>query len=663
VATSELMCNLYALIRRVPLSENGDAQYEEALHLIQAGDALASVPYFQAAVESSPKTSQYWVSFIAALIIVGQRDEARLVLSFAVDAGLDGSDCEQLTALIDGAAEISRALNVDELLKLFSEQAYSEVELKVKQQLELNPNWLVGWKILTDTLLIQKKDAKYAAQRALALNVDDAQEHCYYGMILKGQGDLVGAVDAYRQAIQLKPDYAAAYNNLGIVKKDLGDIDSAVDCYRQALILNPSYASCFSNLLFCYSHSNTLDAQALFDEHCKFSQQYESALKKLWGKYGNDKDANRKLRIGFVSADFREHSLVYFFEPILNYLLADASLELHAYFNQSIEDVVTYRLKNKFARWTQVDEVSDYDLAKKIRHDAIDILVDLDGHTSGNRLIVFAMKPAPVQVSWLGYLATTGLTAMDYYLTDAYLAPPDLLDSQFTEQLIQLPASAAFAPHVLSPVVTTLPSLDNNYLTFACFNRVEKITPDVVDLWSRLLIALPTSKLLLGAMPQEGSYDNILQLFNRYGVQNARLNFYPRSDMERYLKLHQKVDICLDTYPSNGVTTTCHAAWMGVPTLCIAGDRLASRGAMAVMSHLGLQNFVAKDQDDLINKAINLANDLSELVKIRATLRRRFNASALSQPKLVADSLGSEFRLMWSRWCKAEPVKPLTSLK
>lgn len=657
------MCNLYALIRRVPLSENSDARYDEALRLIQAGDALASVPYFQAAVESAPKISQYWVSFIAALIIVGQRDEARLVLSFAVDAGLDGIDCEQLTALIDGGAEIGSALNVDELIKLFSEQAYLDVELKVKQKLELNPNWLVGWKILTDTLLIQKKDARHAAERALALNIDDAQEHCYYGMILKDQGDLVGAVDSYQQAIKLKPDYVAAYNNLGVVKKELGDIDSAVDCYRQALVLNPSYASCFSNLLFCYSHSNTLDAQALFDEHRKFSQQYESALKKLWGKYGNDKDANRKLRIGFVSADFREHSLVYFFEPILNYLLADCSLELHAYFNHAIEDVVTHRLKNKFARWTQVDENSDYDLAKKIRHDAIDILVDLDGHTSGNRLIVFAMKPAPVQVSWLGYLATTGLTAMDYYLTDAYLAPPGLLDSQFTERLIQLPASAAFAPHELSPAVTALPLLDNDYVTFACFNRVEKITPDVVALWSKLLIALPQSKLLLGAMPQEGSYDNIIQLFNRYGVQNARLIFYSRSDMERYLKLHQKVDICLDTYPSNGVTTTCHAAWMGVPTLCIAGDRLASRGAMAVMSHLGLQNFVATDQDDFINKAIKLANDLSELVKIRATLRQRFNASALSQPKLVADSLGSEFRLMWSRWCKTEPVKPFTSLK
>lgn len=540
---------------------------------------------------------------------------------------------------------------VNALIDLFVAKNYDVLEAELIALLEQHPDWLIGWKILSDTYMVQHKDARAAAFNALTLNISDPQEHCYYGLVLRTQGDLAGAAQAFKQAIALQPDYAAAYNNLGIVEKDMGDIEAGISSYRRALELNPSYAGCYSNLLFCLSHAENISTQALYEEHRRFSQWYEKPLKPLWKKYSNPKGPAKVLKVGFVSAAFRDHSLTYFFEPVLNHLAQSANLSLYAYCASALDDDTTQRMQLQFKHWLNVDQFSDQALAERVRADGIDILIDLDGHTSGNRLLAFAMKPAPIQVSWLGYLATTGLDAMDYYLADRYLLPKNQFDSQFSEKLVQLPVNAAFSPSPLSPEVNHLPAQKNGYLTFACFNRPNKITQSAVHLWCQVLNALPQARMLLGSMPSDGSYEVLMTWFAQNGIGKERLILHPKGDMQTYLTLYHQVDVCLDTFPSNGVTTTCHAAYMGVPTLCLSGDRLASRGAQALMAHLGLNQFVADSHEAYIQQACHLANHIEALAQIRQNLRAQFNQSNLAKPEVLALGLEQVFRQMWKRWC------------
>lgn len=543
------------------------------------------------------------------------------------------------------------------LIDLFIAKRYDELEAQVEALVAQHPHWLTGWKILTDTLMVQDKDARQAAIRATELNPDDPREHCYCGIVLKKYGDLRGAAKCYQRAIELKPDYAEAYNNLGIVRKDLGELEAGVACYQHALELNPAYQDCFSNLLFCLSHAEGLDAHTLFAQHQLFGEHYETPLKATWQAHTNTRDPERNLKIGFVSADFRDHSLAFFIEPLLIHLSKFAELSLIGYFNSSLEDSTTQRLRGKFKYWNDITHLSDEAFANKVREDGVDILIDLSGHTSGNRLLAFARKPAPIQASWLGYLCTTGLTSIDYYFGDSSLLPAGKFDDQFTEKIVQLPANAPFLPSNVAPDVNALPAEKNGFITFACFNRPNKITASVVTLWSKLLRELPNSKMLLGGMPEDGSYDRVIEWFANSGISRERLIFHPRSFMKNYLTLHHEVDICLDTFPSNGVTTTCHAVWMGVPTIAINGTSMASRGAMAVMHHVDLDSFIAEDDNDFVAKGVYWANNIKELAQVRASLRSRFEASALNQPERIAQGLLSAFRTMWKTWCADAPVQ------
>ncbi|MDP3744222.1 MAG: DegT/DnrJ/EryC1/StrS family aminotransferase [Methylotenera sp.] len=642
-----------------------NANYNLGMIALKEQQVNASLPFFKIALEADPQEEQYWLSYISALIQAEHFEDAQLVLSYGLQAGLAGKGVESLELELGSKLDQHQLKQIyltltsveEDLINWFAEQRYEDIENKILALVQRYPSWLVGWKILSDTYIMQGKDARLPALRALELNSSDAKEHCYYGLVLKNQGDLKGAASTFEQAIRLKPDYAAAYNNLGIVKKDMGDVEGGIRDYRRALELNPGYASCYSNLLFCLSHSEKIDTTALFEEHCRFSKQYELPLKSSWQDCTNQRNPDRCLQVGFVSADFRDHALAYFFEPLLNHLSVTLNLSLHAYSTSAIEDSVTQRIRGKFRYWNKVNALSDEALAKKIQEDGIDILVDLGGHTAGNRLLTFAMKPAPIQVSWLGYLATTGLMAMDYYLADSYLLPPGKMDDQFTEKLVQLPANAPFMPSEVAPEVNELPALKNGYITFACFNRLNKITPSAVSLWSKLLKELPNAKMLLGAMPQDGTYDAIIEWFASEGVGLDRLIFHPRSSMKNYLKLHYQVDICLDTFPSNGVTTTCHAVWMGVPTLCMDGKSMASRGALDVMKQMGLDDFVALDETDFVSKGLLWARHPEKLAEVRTSLRHRFEQSPLAQPAMIADGLERAFRQMWKRWCEQLPAE------
>jgi predicted O-linked N-acetylglucosamine transferase (SPINDLY family) len=410
-----------------------------------------------------------------------------------------------------------------------------------------------------------------------------------------------------------------------------------------------------SDFLFILSHSPRMDVESLFAEHRRFGALLEDSLRASWPTHPNLKDPERCLRIGFVSGDLQNHAVATFIEPVLARLSHRPGVELHAYYNNVVEDSINRRLRGYFKRWHPVSALSDLDLTAKIMDDRIDILIDLSGHTALNRLRALARKPAPIQVSWIGYPGTTGLRCIDYYLADRHWLPPGQFGKHFTEKLVYLPATAPFQPHAASPAVNTLPALATGSLTFGSFNRISKISAEAIRLWSALLRALPGTTMMLAGMPTDGEHGQLIEQFAANGIAGERLSFHARRGMEEYLALHHQMDICLDTYPYTGGTTTYHALWMGVPTLTLAGPTPAARQGAAILGQIGLDGFAATDDADFVEKGIYWANHLAELAEVRAGLRAQCREAPVLQPHLIVDAFERALRQMWQRWCAGLP--------
>jgi protein O-GlcNAc transferase len=500
----------------------------------------------------------------------------------------------------------------------------------------------------------QLEDAVASYHRALEIKSDYAEAYTNLGTALRDMGKLEEAEASYRRALDFKSEYAEAHNNLGNTLRELGQLENAVACYRRALEIKPDYVDAYTALLFCLSHSKEMDAQSLFAEHCNFGGRFEAPLRASWPQHRNSRDTERCLQVGFVSGDLHNHAVASFIEPILAHLKGHPKLSLHGYYNNTIEDSVTQRLRGYLKHWHKISTLSDETLAHKIQEDGIDILIDLSGHTALNRLLTFARKPAPIQVSWMGYPGTTGLTSIDYYLSDRFFTPQGQLDNQFMEKIVCLPAGAPFLPSSEAPKVNGLPALTNGYVTFGSFNRLSKLNHSVIALWSQLLRTLPDSRMLLGGMPEEGNYDVLIEWFAQEGIKRERLDFYPRGDMRSYLTLHHQVDICLDTFPYNGGTTTFHALWMGAPTLTLAGRSAAGRCGVAILSKIGMEQFIAYDEREFLQHGLYWSSNLVELAKIRSVIRTRFMGSAISNPELIAAGLERALHIMWQHWCEGQ---------
>ena len=501
------------------------------------------------------------------------------------------------------------------------------------------------------------KEAESSFRRALEISPADVKAYNGLGITLQDMGQLDQAEACFRTVLQIKPDNAGTISNLGQIHQNLGRLDEAEACFRQAVQIKPNHGLLHSNLLYFLTLGATADAKSVFAEHVRFGEQFEPHLKTHWPKHTHTRDPERCLQIGFVSADFHNHAVASFIEPVLIQLATYPQLSLHAYYNHVVNDDVTQRLRGLCAHWTPIAGLSDAELAETIYADGIDILIDLTGHTARNRLLAFARKPAPVQASWIGYPGTTGLSAVDYYLADRFLLPPGKYDDQFTEKIVRLPANAPFLPSEGAPPVNALPALSNGYVTFGSFNRPNKLRREVIALWARLLRALPDSRMLLGAMHKEGQYDTLIEWFAEEGIARDRLDFHPRSGMDNYLSLHQKVDICLDTFPYNGGTTTNHALWMGVPTLTLSGESMPGRVGAAVLSQVGLPDFVVASAEDFVARGLFWANNLASLAQLRAGLREVFAQSPFRKPDLIAAGLNYALRTMWRRWCAGLPAE------
>ena len=475
---------------------------------------------------------------------------------------------------------------------------------------------------------------------------------------LSHMGDLSGAEGFARQALQIDPLNAAAHSSLGRIQLDRAMHAQATTSHARAYELEPNNPLHLTGLLHCMALDESVDAQELARLHREFGRRFGAGMRANEMPHTNARDPGKRLRIGFVSGDLRHHAVAFFIEPVWREL-DRAQVELFAYSNSRSEDSMSEHLKALVDHWRAVIALSDEQLAQQVRDDGIDILIDLSGHTVGNRLLAFARKPAPIQASWIGYPETTGLAAMDYYLADPHSAPPGPIDELYVEMIVRLPASVAFQPEASAPAVNPLPALQRGYVTFGSFNRLSKLGASVLSTWSAILRALPDSRLMLVSVSDAVQADELRQRFAAQGVGADRLSFAPRMGLSKYLALHHEIDVLLDTFPYTGGTTTQHALWMGVPVITLAGLRRSERISTANLTRVGLQDWSVSSTEAYVARAVAAANDLQGLAAVRAGLRERTAASPLRQASTVARSLEIAFRSMWQRWCAGLPPEPL----
>ena len=507
----------------------------------------------------------------------------------------------------------------------------------------------------------QREAALESCRRAVKLGPKSTAAHVNLGTCLMEMGRLSEAVNSFETVVKLDPHHRRAYINISAALNRLGRIDQAIVHCRKALKINPDWDELHSNLLFYLTHSQDLDAAALFAEHLKYAEHFEAPLRAFWPQHTNVRDPERTLRIGFVSADLYNHPVANFITPILEYLSQSRQVEIVAYANSFHDDHVSRHLHGLFAVWRQVEKLSHAELAQLVTSDAIDILIDLSGHTGFNRLPTFARKPAPLQLTWIGYPGTTGLQAMDYFLTDRYFSPPGELDDQFTEKLVRLPATAPFLPYPEAPAISPAPAIENGYITFGSFNRAGKLSRGTIARWSKLMRMVPDARMVLAAMPNKQTSDMIRSWFTREGIDANRLTFHGYTNMPDYLALHAQVDLCLDTYPYTSGTTGLHAMWMGVPTLTLVGPTLPGHVTSAILSQAGLNDFITYQEEDFLKTGQAFANDFSLFADLRPGMRDRMQNSGNGQITLIAEGLESVLRKMWQRWCAKLPAISFSS--
>jgi predicted O-linked N-acetylglucosamine transferase (SPINDLY family) len=494
-------------------------------------------------------------------------------------------------------------------------------------------------------------EALEAFNAALNINANHPETSNNLGDCLRHLGRHSEALELFQKTVSLDPKYKKAYVNIGFVLQDMGRSEDAEHAYRKAMALDPDFSDAFSNMLFSMSYNDKYEMDHIVEQHLLFSEQFEKDKSDKLANFKNDNDENRSLNIGFVSADFRNHPVADFFIPILAALKEQTDLKLFAYYNYLKEDSRTAETKNYMNTWRSIWGKSDEDAKAIIKSDKIDILFDLSGHTGHNRLPLFAKKPAPIQVSWLGYQFTTGLKSMDYYIGNKFAVPSGKYDHQFSEKIVGLPFNPAYIPQVKTPKISKPPILKNNFITFASFFNTLKINSDVLSVWSRILNEIPSSRLAMGGIKGGEVEQRFKDYFRSQNISLDRIEFIQKVNYEKFLSLHNEVDLCLAPFPNTGGSTIFSSLWMGVPTIVLLGETYFTRGSASIMHLAGLSQFVAADVEDYVAKAHMFAKDKELLCKIRTQLPKTLPDSSLCDPKLYAETLNTALRQMWKTWC------------
>jgi protein O-GlcNAc transferase len=552
------------------------------------------------------------------------------------------------------------------------QQAMDEFRLAVK----LKPDYIEAHNNLGNLLALQDQIQEAITEYRLALKLkpDFAQAHFNLGNLLGQQHQIEESINEYRVAIEYKPDLAEAHNNLGNAYKDQGLIDQALAAYRAALKISPHQNQVLSNLIHTMHYHSECSAGAIKTElvewnrrhaepHKKFIQQHPKAKTSPTGGDSDRGDPERRLKIGYVSPDFRNHSVAFFLQGL--FAAHDpAEVEIFCYADLIKSDDTTNRLRSLAHHWRDITNYKDPQVADLVRLDRIDILVDLAGHTANNRLLLFACKPSPLQLAYLGYPDTTGLEAIDYRFTDAYADPAGEDESFYSEALIRLPNTfLCYQPPDAAPPVGSLPAANRSgVVTFGCLNALPKINAKLVELWAQILKRRPESRMLIknSSLADPGAQSHLLQLFAACGIMSGRLELRGWSvTSAEHLQFHHQLDVVLDTFPYNGTTTTCEALWMGVPVVSLAGQTHMSRVGRSLLSNVGLPELIARTPEEYVDIAVKITGDLPRLTEFRRTLRQRMKDSPLMDAKRFTKNIEAAYREMFRKWCRgcAEKVE------
>ena len=497
-------------------------------------------------------------------------------------------------------------------------------------------------------------EAAEAFSAAIALKGDLVEAVSNLSACHGERGAFAEAAAVAERAIALAPDHAGAHNNLGNSLSRQGRTAEAVAAYRRAVELEPAAARAHSNLLLEQNYLPDVDPAAMFAEHLAFGRKFPPPENV---RFPNRRDPNRRLRVGYVSADFRQHSVGYFIDAALDKHDRNA-FEVYCYSDVVAPDALTQRMQSRPLTWREINGVPNDAVEQLIRRDQIDILVDLAGHSARNRLPVFARRAAPIQVSYLGYPATTGLASMDYRITDSQVDPPGEADRFSVEKLIRLdPCAWCFRPHEPHPP-SPPPRAGDRPITFGTFNAIPKLNDPLIATWAEILRAVPDARLLIKslALGDAPTAERIGAQFASRGVAAERLELRGHTnDPTQHLAAYADLDMALDTFPYNGTTTTCEAMWMGVPVVTLAGRAHAGRVGVSLLAVVKLEELIAPNREGYVEIAVNLARDAGRLAVLREGLRKRTLSSPLMNGFDFARRLEAAYRAMWRQWCNSRP--------
>jgi protein O-GlcNAc transferase len=665
------------LCRRLVAEDPADerASYVLGLMALQASDHDAAVHWFERCVALSPKHPGFLANLGEAYRRAGKLAAAERGLARALELRPDLTEAWfNLGLTFKAAASTARAVAcfrraVELAPGLFAPRHELGVALaqlgelsaaieQLRGAVELNPTKVEAHVDLATALRLgrRREEAVPIFERALTLAPDFALTHNNLGVTLLELRDFDRAIESLRRALALDPTLAEAHSNLGNALKSVGRVAEALEHYRQALRHAPGFAEAHANLVYSLSFAPGYDDAEIAVEARRFDALHAEQPSALPGSFDNERRAQRRLRVGYVSADFRQHVQALFMLPLLRHHDSEA-VETFCYSNTLVPDALTRAHAESAAHFRSIVQLDDRSAAQLIRRDRIDVLVDLTMHMARSRIRLFAHRPAPVQLSWLAYPGTTGVRGIDYRLTDPHLDPPELGEPEgYSERSVRLPDTFwCFDPLGEVALPGPLPCHDAPF-TFGCLNNFCKTNDAVFALWARVLLAVQGSRLLLLA-PQGTARRRVRELFESAGVAAERVEFCDFAPRSAYLETYRQIDVALDTFPYNGHTTSLDAWWMGVPVLSLLGSTVAGRAGACHAANLGLAQWVARTPDEFVARARAFSADRVGLSALRASLRERLERSPLMDAPRFARHLESTYRTLFQRWAE-EPAAP-----
>ncbi len=668
---STLAENLYKKILEL------DPKHPDSLHMAgviayQARKYDVAASLIKNAIRISPGQAAYHISLGSVLRDSNRLDEAVLSYGKALNLNLTSPDVlNNLGNMFKSLGEPDKAgicyrkaieIKPDyaevyyNLGLLLAEQGKPEDAIvNFRTTLEIKPDFAEAYFGMGNALSSQGmlKEAVLWFRKGIKLQPNNVAAYNNMGNALHNQDKIDEAIACYGKALEIDPKMAATLNNMGFGLQDQGKLKEAGEYYRMALKIDPGMVKTYSNFLLSLLYDSENDPDDIFSEHRKWNHLYGIPSINRTVLHTNSSEYDRKLRIGYVSPDFRSHSCAWFFEPLLEFHNRD-KVEIFCYGEVIKGDDVTGRIKSLSDSWYCTKGVSDREVVKKIGSDGIDILVDLAGHSRGNRLPVFIHKPAPVQITWLGYNFTTGLDAIDYRMSDCWLTPAGGRE-RFCEEVYNLSrCSVVYRPPEKTPEPTEPVFEKNGYITFGSFNSLSKVSNPAIELWARVLNEIPGSKLVLKARQSRdsGSRERILRVFGEHGISAERVIFKGyASTTFQHLATYNEIDIALDTFPYNGVTTTCEALWMGVPVITLSGNHTVSRWGLSLLAAVGLEELASKSKNEYIAIIKSLAYSHQRLKTLKTGMRDRLISSPLCHAKGFAEAVEEAIGTMWKKWC------------